>query len=93
MSGSFCRSGAKPSNLNGTALYAFGTYLPGESAAFFQATGSKAEPAPNPTSFTFPLAKSGHNINARFCTQGFGVNYCPVRIYGLNAEVINVGTQ
>ena len=92
MSGSFCRNGAKPANLNGTALYAFGPYIPGESAQLFQDEGTGMAPAPDPTLFAFgPLAKNGNNIGARFCTQGFGVNFGPVRQYALNAEVIQLG--
>lgn len=93
MSGSFCRNGAKPGNLNGTALYAFGPYLPGESAQLFQDDGTGMMPAGDPTNFTINLAKNAGNINARFCTQGFGVNFGPVASYGLNAEIINIGTN
>ncbi len=93
MSGSFCRNGAKPANLNGTAVYAFGPYLPGESAQLFQDEGTGMAPAPNPTNFTFDLPKDGTLINARFCTQAFGINFGPVRQYGLNAEIINIGTN
>ena len=50
-------------------------------------------PAPSPTNFTFALGENAGNINSRFCTQAFGINFGPVRRYGLNAELINIGTN
>ncbi len=93
MSGSFCRSGAKPSNFNGTALYAFGPYLPGQGPQLFQFDGTGPSPANDPTSFTIPISKDGTLIGTRFCTQGFGIDFGPLLRFGLNAEVIQIGTN